>query len=118
MRHHSSNGTHGRLIGRATTAPARSGRHRPRAIDPGRSGEGVAHNYFSNVRHLFGWAIGTGEFGLKESPMANLSPKSLIGVRVVRKRVLTDDELRAVWNAAGELHYPYRDVVRLLILTG
>jgi integrase len=77
-----------------------------------------AHNAFANLRGLFNWAIGTGEFGLTNSPMANLSPKSLIGARVIRKRVLTDDELRKVWAATEALGYPYRDVVKLLILTG
>jgi integrase len=35
-----------------------------------------------------------------------------------RERVLTDDELRAVWMAAGELGHPSAGIVRLLILTG
>jgi integrase len=77
-----------------------------------------AHNAFANLRNLFNWAIGTGEYGIKESPLVNLSPKALIGERVVRQRVLADAELRAVWRAAGELGYPYEGVFRLLILTG
>jgi integrase len=32
--------------------------------------------------------------------------------------VLTDDELKALWKAAGELGWPFGDIVRLLILTG
>jgi len=35
-----------------------------------------------------------------------------------RDRVLTDDELRKVWAAAGELGHPFAGIVRLLILTG
>jgi integrase len=35
-----------------------------------------------------------------------------------RDRVLSDDELRKVWQAAGELGHPYTGIVRLLILTG
>jgi integrase len=35
-----------------------------------------------------------------------------------RERVLGDDELRKVWQAAGELGHPYAGIVRLLILTG
>jgi integrase len=35
-----------------------------------------------------------------------------------RERVLTDDELRKVWIAAGELGHPYAGIARLLILTG
>jgi integrase len=33
-------------------------------------------------------------------------------------RSLTDDELRAVWQAAGEIGYPFGPYYRLLILTG
>jgi integrase len=35
-----------------------------------------------------------------------------------RERVLSDDELKAVWRAAEAVGWPYGDVVRLLILTG
>jgi integrase len=35
-----------------------------------------------------------------------------------RERVLSADELRAVWNAAGTLGEPYTAIIRLLILTG
>ena len=99
-----------------------------------------AHNGFGHLRRLFRWAIGTGEFGLSASPVAGFSPADLIGRREARDRILTDDELRAVWNACGgpagaeallaarrrdrpqdraaALGYPYGPVVRLLILTG
>jgi integrase len=35
-----------------------------------------------------------------------------------RDRVLTDDELRAVWKGAGEIGWPFAPIVHLLILTG
>jgi len=35
-----------------------------------------------------------------------------------RDRVLTDDELRIVWNAAGTLPSPFKQYVWLLLLTG
>jgi integrase len=35
-----------------------------------------------------------------------------------RDRVLTDDELRKVWLAAGEIGHPHAGIVKLLILTG
>ena len=47
-----------------------------------------------------------------------MKPKALIGQREARNRILTDDELRAVWNAAKEMAYPWGPVFRLLILTG
>ena len=35
-----------------------------------------------------------------------------------RERVLTDDELRAVWRAAEDYAYPFGTIVQLLVLTG
>src|SRR5262245_38311632 len=35
-----------------------------------------------------------------------------------RDRVLSDDELLAVWNAAGKIGWPFGDAIRLVILTG
>jgi integrase len=77
-----------------------------------------AFNALGYIRTLFNWAIGNPEFGIKVSPIAGLKPKSLIGEKEARDRVLSDAELRAVWNAAGELGYPYGPVFQLLILTG
>jgi integrase len=77
-----------------------------------------AHNAFGYLRRLFNWAIGTHQFGIHVSPVERLSPKDLIGKREARERTLSDDELRAVWNTAGEVGYPYGYVFRLLILTG
>ena len=57
-------------------------------------------------------------YGLSASPTAPLKPAKLIGRKVPRKRVLTDDELRAVWVAAPKLGYPYGPLLQILILTG
>jgi integrase len=77
-----------------------------------------AHNAFGYLRRLFNWAIGTHEFGIETSPVERLSPSDLIGKRAVRERTLLDDELRAVWHAAGPMGYPYGAIFRMLILTG
>jgi integrase len=81
------------------------------------SGEAVAHNVFSNLRHLFNWTLETGEFGITVSPMANLKPKSLIGERKIGDRWLRDHELRAVWQATGDDFGPAGAAVRLLIIS-
>jgi integrase len=95
---------------------------------------------FEWLRLLYSWSIGTGEFGVTVSPVANLRPTALIGRKTVRNRILKDAELRAVWEAcAGPLGvdaliaarsraqkraqasltgYPYAGVFRLMILTG
>jgi integrase len=69
------------------------------------------------LRKLFNWAIGTGEFGIDASPLERLQPVELIGRRETRERTLSDAELRAVWDVAGQMGYPYGPVFRLLILT-
>lgn len=55
---------------------------------------------------------------LSHESVAQLKPKVLIGKRESRERILLDDELRAVWNAAGEMGYTYGLLFRLLILRG
>ena len=99
---------------------------------------GQAFNVLGDLRRLYSWAIGTHEFGISTSPVAGLRPADLIGKRVPRERILTDEELRAVWYATtGGLltcHRPVAHVrhdrfrrlplasrgpfVRMLILTG
>jgi integrase len=77
-----------------------------------------AHNAFGHLRKFFNWAIATGEYGIEASPVERLRPSELIGKREARARTLNDDELRWVWEAAGQLGYPYGPLVRILILTG
>jgi integrase len=74
-----------------------------------------AHNLFGHVRRLFRWAV---PLHVGHSPCALLSPKRMIGERVKRDRVLTDDELRALWLATERMGYPYGPMYRLLALTG
>jgi integrase len=78
----------------------------------------TAHNALGHLKRLYSWAIGTHEFGLTASPGASLKPTDLIGEREARNRILTDEELRAVWKAAAAMGEPYGMIVQLLILTG
>jgi|SRR5215472_13802576 len=80
--------------------------------------QALAHNALGYLRRLYSWAIGTHEFGVESSPVERFKPADLIGKRVIRERILTDDELRRVWDAAGQIGYPFGHVVKLLILTG
>jgi integrase len=77
-----------------------------------------AHNSLGYIRRLYSWAIGTGEYGIEASPVDHIRPAELIGKKVVRNRVLADDELRQVWAAADKLNYPYGSLVKMLILSG
>ena len=77
-----------------------------------------AHNLFGHIRTLFNWAIARGVYGLDRSPCDRLRPAALIGKKIARQRVLTDDELRVFWRATHQLGYPYGPLFRMLALTG
>jgi integrase len=77
-----------------------------------------AHNLLSYGRRLYDWAIEQDVYGIETSPFDRLKPKSLIGKKQPRSRILHDHELRAAWLAAEKLGYPYAAIFRLLILTG
>jgi integrase len=70
----------------------------------------------SAARRLFDWAVDRDL--LPASPCTLVKAKNVHGTPKARDRVLTDEELRAVWHAAGRTSYPYGPLVRLLILTG
>ena len=62
-------------------------------------------------RAAYHWAVKRGSLAV--NPFANLPQAPLAR----RERVLTDEELRAVWRATGEPG-PFNAIVRMLILTG
>ena len=74
---------------------------------------GIARGTAAYGRACFGWAIG-------EELISSANPFVNHGVAAVkaRERVLSDDELAAVWRAAGEAGSPFGPIVRMLILTG
>jgi integrase len=86
--------------------------------DLGRKAPGEARNRLGHLRRMYSWAIGSGGFGLAINPCSVLKPADLVGAKVMRDRILTDDEIRAVWGACDALGYPYGPFVRLLLLTG
>jgi integrase len=71
------------------------------------------HKAFKELRAFYRWCVGRQY--VYTSPCASLDgppqPKS-------RERVLTDDELRAIWRAAEGMGGNFSRIVRLLILTG
>lgn len=64
------------------------------------------------LHRLFRWAVGRDI--VESNPAADI-PKPR---EKARERVLTDEELAAVWNAASKIGWPFGDATRLLILTG
>jgi integrase len=77
-------------------------------------GGGVSYNViFSMLRSLFNWAVKRDI--IQVSPITNFErpqkPES-------RDRVLSDDEIAALWRAADAVGYPAGDYVKMLLLTG
>jgi integrase len=78
------------------------------------SGAPMADHVLAALRRVMNWhAARSDDF---RSPitrgMAKTKPKER-----ARERVLSDDELRAVWKAAEALHTPYGYLVRFILLT-
>ncbi len=80
------------------------------ALDAIKTKSARAHA-LKDIRTFFNWCIPR---YLSASPAAGLKMPSL----KARDRVLSDDELRRVWIAAGQIGYPFGTIVQLLILTG
>lgn len=77
-------------------------------------GEALARELRKHLTKMFNWAADRGH--LPASPLAGMRRPEL--GYVARERVLSMDELRRVWDAAGALGYPFGPMYRLLILTG
>jgi len=61
----------------------------------------LAHIVLGHARSLFNWAINRGTYGLETSPCDRVKPAALIGPKQPRQRILSDDELRALWHVSG-----------------
>jgi len=76
-------------------------------------GEALANKVFANLRKLLNWSIERGI--LDVSPMRGMrTPYS----EVQRERVLSEEEIRLVWNTSEQLGWPFAPWVKLLLLTG
>ena len=69
---------------------------------------------FAALRAFFRFIIRRGL--LQNSPCERLQMPGAKGAS--RERILSDQELVAVWKAADEIGYPFSTIVKLLILTG
>ena len=73
----------------------------------------TARRLHAHIHRLFAWAL---ERDIVENnPAANMSKP---GSETKRERVLSDGEIKAVWEAAIELGWPFGPAIQLLILTG
>ena len=71
----------------------------------------IEQHAFVAIRTMMNWCVQHGL--LENSPVPSLRFKASS-----RARILTEDELKAVWGRAVETGYPYGTMVQLLILTG
>ena len=72
----------------------------------------MANRNLAAIRKLFNWCL--------SRDVIQVSPCTLIDVTPERSRdrVLSDDEMRLVWNAADGDGWPYGALIKLLMLTG
>jgi integrase len=77
-----------------------------------RSGAAARH-LFADVRPVFAWALDRGL--IETNPMASMKAPA---ASEARDRVLTDEEIKALWQAATEQSWPFENVIKLLLLTG
>jgi integrase len=72
----------------------------------------TARNLFGALRPIFLWAAEGG--AIEQSPMTGLrGPKPVKS----RERVLSDDEIKALWQAAGAESWPFENVFKMWLLT-
>ena len=76
----------------------------------------AAHNALAVIRRFFSWAVDRDI--LEVSPCAMLKASAIIGKRKPRQRVLSEDELVALHQAACSLPFPHGPLLRMLLLGG
>lgn len=81
-----------------------------RIIDRGRGT--TANRTLAAIRRLFNWCIERDI--LQVSPCAGVKPPA---AEISRDRVLSDDEIRWLWQACDSAGYPFGPLVKLLLVT-
>ena len=81
----------------------------------GGAGAGAAREVLKHLHRFFDFALDRELIG--SNPAHKLKRKDLKPNKNARRN-LNDDELRAIWAAAGSLGYPFGPWVKLLMLTG
>ena len=76
-------------------------------------GTGAAREVRKHITKFFNWAVDRGL--LAASPVAGMRRPEL--GYAPRERVLSMDELKAIWAAADKMGYPFGPMVKLLMLT-
>jgi integrase len=100
-----------------------------------------ARKTLAYIKKLYNWAIARDLYGIEQNPAVLVMPRDIIGKLKKGDRVLSDSELRLIWQASFRLgatenersetdqhelgeaqglfpDYPFGPLVRLLMLTG
>src|SRR5262249_2343529 len=73
----------------------------------------MANRALAHLSKFFNWLVDKDV--LKASPCIKIKRPAK---ETARERVLTDDEIRSLWNACDEIGYPAGPAIKLLLLTG
>jgi integrase len=76
-----------------------------------------ARRLYEILRSLFVWAKKQRRYHLRYLPTEDIDPIAILGKKVRRKTILSDEYLQALWLAAGKYGYPAGHFVKLLLLT-
>jgi integrase len=78
----------------------------------------MAHAMLSIIRRFFSWVVAQDIYGVEISPCTNLRAADIIGKRKPRQRVLSDDEIIALHQAASEVLFPHGPLLLFLLFSG
>ena len=73
----------------------------------------AARLIFADIRPIFAWALDRA--AIETNPLTGMKGPQPLGAR---DRVLSDEEIKAFWQAASELSWPFENVLKVLLLTG
>lgn len=73
-------------------------------------------NLLGYVRRFYGWAIDQARYGVTINPCSSIKAGSVAGKKKKRDRVLSDDELFALWRWADRAPFPVGPAYKILML--
>jgi integrase len=71
-----------------------------------------ASHALKDIKAFFNWCVPR---YIPHSPCVGIKPPARY---IPRQRVLSDDEMRRVWNAAKQMGYPFGHIAQMLLMTG
>ena len=78
-------------------------------------GASMSHHVLAEIRRMFNWYV------VRDDDFTSPIVRGMARIKAreqARARVLTDDEIRAVWKALGDMPRPFCAALRFLLLTG